>query len=131
MRLLARNLRFETRPIWIKGKALKALVADTPRKMAVGLMFRRSMKPNECMLFVFPDYGTHPIWMRNMRFPIDILWLDDKRSVVELAESAKPTSGFDFSSYRPRKPSRYVLELNAGFTRKNKIKRNDVAKFGV
>lgn len=97
----------------------------------VGLMFRKSIAPNECMLFVFPDYATHPIWMRNMRFPLDILWLDDKRKVVELAESAKPTSGLDFSSYRPGKPSRYVLELNAGFVRKNKIKRNDVAKFGV
>ncbi|MCL4379426.1 MAG: DUF192 domain-containing protein [Candidatus Marsarchaeota archaeon] len=129
--LLSRNVVFNRKEIKIGKKRMDALVADTPRKMTAGLMFRKSMKQNECMLFTFPEDGTHPIWMRNMRFPLDIVWLDSNRRVVDFVESAKPSSGLDFSGYRSKTPSRYVIELNAGFVRKNKIKIKDVAKFGV
>lgn len=131
MHLLSRNLRYEKRHITLSKRGLTAIVADTQRKMTVGLMFRESMKHDECMLFVFPGDGPHPIWMRNMRFPIDILWLDSKCHVVDMVESVKPTSGLDFSGYRSKEPSRYVLELNAGFVKRNRIKINSVAKLGV
>lgn len=131
LKLLSRNLDFKKKEITIGKKKMTAFLADTPRKMTVGLMFRKSIKQNECMLFIFPSDGPHPIWMRNMKFPLDIVWLDSKRRVVDFVESAKPSSGFDFSGYRSKEPSRYVLELNAGFVRKNRIKIKDVAKFGV
>ncbi len=129
--LLSRNVDFKRKAITIGKKRMTALVADTQRKMTVGLMFRKSMKQNECMLFIFPNDGSHPIWMRNMRFPLDIVWLDSNHKVVDFVESAKPSSWQDFSGYRPKAPSRYVLEFNAGFVRKNRIKIKDVAKFGI
>ena len=129
--LLSRNVTFKKKEIRFVKKKLTAFIADTPRKMTVGLMFRKSIRQNECMLFAFPNDGQHPIWMRNMRFPLDIVWLDDKRRVVDFVESAKPSSGFDLSGYKSKEQSRYVIELNAGFVRKNRVKIKDVAKFGV
>ncbi|HUC38641.1 MAG TPA: DUF192 domain-containing protein [Candidatus Acidoferrum sp.] len=131
LRLLSRNLDIKKGVIWIGGKKMVALMADTPRKMTVGLMFRKSLKQNECMLFVFPNDGYHSIWMRNMIFPIDIVWYDSNRRVVDFVESAMPSKRFDFSGYRPKEPSRYVVEFNAGFVKRNRLKIKDVAKFGV
>ncbi len=129
--MLSRKLSFESKEIQIGEVNMSAFLADSPRKMTVGLMFRKSMKQNECMLFIFPNDRSHPIWMRNMRFPLDIVWLDSNRRVVDFVESAKPSSWHDFSGYRSKAPSRYVIEFNAGFIRKNNIKINDAARFGI
>ena len=129
--ILSRGLKFERSQITISRKRMTALLADTPRKMTAGLMFRKSLKQNECMLFVFPRDGAHPIWMRNMKFNIDILWLDSKKRIVDVVESAKPIYGLDFSSYSSNGPSRYVVELNAGFVRKNRVKIGDTVRFNL
>lgn len=129
LRLLSKGVNFEKRRIVVGNRRMEAFIADTPRKMTVGLMFRPFIKKNECMLFIFPNDGMHPIWMRNMRFPIDIVWYDSKKRVVDCIEGAKPSRGLNFSSYKPQKPARYVIEFNAGFVKRNRIKRKDVAKF--
>ncbi len=126
--LLSRGVKFKTRKIAVGKKKLSALIADGPRKMTVGLMFREKLKPDECMLFDFPNNGYHPIWMRNMRFPIDIIWADENGKIVHIVEKAPPLKGLTFTSYGPEKPSRYVVELNAGFVKKNKIKAGNKIK---
>lgn len=131
LKLLSRNLEFKKKEISIGKKKMVAFLADTQRRMTVGLMFRNSMKPDECMLFVFPNDGQHPIWMRNMRFSIDIVWYNRDSRVVDFVQSAKPASRMEFSGYHSKGPSRYVVEFNAGFVKRNRIKINDVAKFGV
>ena len=82
--------------------------------MSVGLMFRKRLKQNECMLFLFPDSGRHPIWMHNMRFPIDILWLDEKKRVAAIEHNARPLKWYEFSSYNPNVGAKYVVELASG-----------------
>ena len=104
LKLLARNVDFKKKEIWVGKKKMITFLADTPRKMTVGLMFRNSMKPNECMLFIFPNDGQHPIWMRNMKFPIDIVSYDRNSKAVDFVESAKPSGGFDFSGYYSKGP---------------------------
>ncbi len=129
--LLSKGVDFKKKMIIIGNKKMNSFIADTPRKMTIGLMFRNGMKPNECMSFFFPNDGYHPIWMRNMKFPIDIVWCDKNKRVVDFVENAMPSARFDFSSFRPKKPSRYVIEFNSGFIKRNKIKIKDVAKFGI
>jgi hypothetical protein len=129
--LLSKGVDFKKEKIVVGNKKMDSFIADTPRKMTVGLMFRNGLKSNECMTFFFPNDGTHPIWMRNMKFPIDIVWYDSNKRVVDFVENAMPSGRFDFSSFRPKKPARYVIEFNAGFVKKNKIKIKDVAKFGI
>ncbi|MEK7544440.1 MAG: DUF192 domain-containing protein [Patescibacteria group bacterium] len=90
-------------------------VAITPKEKEVGLGHRDSLAPNRGMLFVYDIKARYPFWMRDMRFPIDILWIDD-RTIVDITKQA-PASDKPFNQlpiYHPLKPVDKVLELNAG-----------------
>jgi hypothetical protein len=70
------------------------------------------------MLFVFEGADFHSIWMKNCRFPIDILWLDETRRIVHLAEAVPPCRADPCPTYRPLRRAAYVVELNAGQARR-------------
>ena len=122
--------QYEEVPIMIGGRRMSAILADTPFKQMLGLMERDKLGKGECMLFIFGTPARYSIWMRNMRFPIDVIWLDEKKRVVTIKENFKPARGFDFSVERPGKPSKFVIETEAGFVKKNKINRNTKISFG-
>src|SRR5262245_15540420 len=62
------------------GTVLQAEVMVKDEDRAMGLMFRPSLPRDRGMLFVFENSDFHGIWMKNCKFPIDILWLDEQRS---------------------------------------------------
>ena len=122
LRLLARLQTYRTIRLRIGSKTLNAMVADTVLKRAIGLMHRKKLKSNECMLFIFGRGSRYGIWMLNMRFSIDIIWLDEKKRVVDFAKNLKPCKNiFDCKTSYPKRASRYIIELNAGFIEKNKF----------
>ena len=102
------------------GKALQAelMVKDHDRMM--GLMFRPSLPLDRGLLFVFEESDFHGIWMKNCRFPIDIVWLDEDHQVVHLAESVPPCKTDPCPVYQPMKKAAYVVEINAGQARREK-----------
>ena len=123
LRLLSRLQKYHTIIISIHGTKLNAAVADSFLKRMIGLMFRKHLPRNSCMLFVFNIEGFHGIWMRNMLFPIDVLWINKRMRVVDLKENLRPcTSTFDCATYSPAKKSKYILELNAGKIKELNIK---------
>jgi uncharacterized membrane protein (UPF0127 family) len=75
------------------------------------------------LLFVFDEPGLHGIWMKDMRFPIDILWLDDAFQVVDVRKNVAPDSYP--TVFKPTKPARYVLEVTAGFADRYLLERVD------
>jgi uncharacterized membrane protein (UPF0127 family) len=83
-------------------------------------MFRPSLARDRGMLFVFETEDFHGIWMKNCRFPIDILWLDPERRIVHLAESVPPCKADPCPVYNPLRRAAYVVELNAGQARREK-----------
>jgi uncharacterized membrane protein (UPF0127 family) len=99
------------------GKALQVEVMVKDEERALGLMFRDSLPRDRGMLFLFESSGFHSIWMKNCRFPIDILWLDEERRVVHLAESVPPCRSEPCATYTPLRRAVYVIELNAGQAR--------------
>lgn len=103
-------------------------VADSMFSKSKGLMFRRSLGKGEGMLFIFDEETRHPFWMFGMRFPIDMIWLDNKKRVVDVTEDAKPC-WLLCKVHRPATKARYVIEVNSGFARKNKIKKGDKVSF--
>ena len=111
--------------IKIKGTVLKVEVADTSLKRMKGLMFRKSLPRNSGMLFVFNSKNYHTIWTVNMRFPIDIIWLDEKMRVVDMVEDAQPCR-ISYKVYKPRKKAKYILEVNSGVCKKHGIKLGSV-----
>ena len=105
------------------GKVLQTevMVRDEDRQM--GLMFRPSLAVDHGMLFLFEQPDFHGIWMKNCKFPIDILWLDAGHKVVHLAEKVPPCTAKedkDCEVYYPIARASYVVELNAGQARREK-----------
>ncbi len=72
------------------GKVLQAEVMVSDEDRAMGLMFRPSLPLDRGMIFVFEAPEFHGIWMKNCKFPIDILWLDEQKQVVHVAEAVPP-----------------------------------------
>jgi uncharacterized membrane protein (UPF0127 family) len=102
------------------GKVLQAEVMVRDEDRAMGLMFRPSLPLDRGMIFVFERADFHGIWMKNCRFPIDILWLDDEKKVVHVAESVPPCKADPCPVYGPMRKAAYVVELNAGQARRER-----------
>lgn len=114
--------------VCIEGRCLQAELADTPSQRIKGLMSRDVLEEGRAMLFVFPESGMHGIWMKNMKFALDIIWLDAEKRVVFVKEDALPCGGY-CPSIIPDKKALYVLEVNSGFCAKYGIKAGDKAEF--
>lgn len=101
-------------------------VAATPGQQSLGLMYRKELGANAGMLFVFDTSVEHPFWMKNTVLPLDMIFLGDDRKVVGIVKDAVP---FTTTSRTVGVPSRYVLEVNAGFSEKHHVKTGDQATF--
>jgi uncharacterized membrane protein (UPF0127 family) len=102
------------------GKMLQAEVMVSDEDRAMGLMFRPSLPLDRGMVFVFETADFHAIWMKNCKFPIDIVWLDEERRVVHVAEGVPPCRAEPCPVYNPMRRASYVVELNAGQARREK-----------
>jgi uncharacterized membrane protein (UPF0127 family) len=83
-----------------------------------GLMYRRSMPEMRGMLFKLDERRDHTFWMHNTCIPLDMMYIDDDGVIVGIVESAKP---LDESSRSVGCASSYVLEVNAGWSRKHGV----------
>ncbi|MCL4411683.1 DUF192 domain-containing protein [Candidatus Marsarchaeota archaeon] len=128
---IQRRQRYRTASISIGGARLRALIADTMLKRMIGLMYMDELAPNSCMLFTFDSDGKPGIWMRNMRFPIDILWLDSQKRVIDMFENARPCRGLTCKTMYPSRQARYVVETNLGFVKRRKLKIGAKASFRI
>jgi hypothetical protein len=113
--------------IEVADKKIKVDIADTPELQERGLSYRKNLKEDEGMLFVFNNSGRYSFWMKDMYFPIDMIWLDDNLKVVYIKKNAKPESYPE--TFGPNVSTKYVLEVVAGFSEKNNLKEGDVIRF--
>mgnify|MGYP001568095727 FL=1 len=88
-------------------------VADTEVLREQGLSGRSDLPSGRGMLFVFESDGLWGIWMKDMQFPIDIVWAGADGKVITVADNVAPETYPKVFS--PSAPARYVLELPAGF----------------
>ena len=91
-------------------------MVNKPYERMKGLSGRESLPDNKAMLFVFDEYSKHNFWMKDMNFPIDIVWLDNFGEVVYLEKDLSPDT-FP-KSFGPDKPSLYVIEFSSGIVSK-------------
>jgi len=92
-----------------------------------GLGGRDFLDKNHGMWFVFGYVGSHGMWMRGMRFALDIVWFDSDMRVVHIEENIVPET-FPKIFY-PAVPASFVLEVPAGFVESHGIVLGDVASF--
>ena len=98
-------------------------VVNTPEKLSRGLSGRKELAQNSGMLFVFESAERHGFWMKEMNFPIDIIWIDEAGKIVDIKNNVSPTTYP--KSFYPQAPAFYVLEVNAGFTLVHGVKIGD------
>lgn len=116
----------------INESVFNVQIADTQDEASKGLSGRSSLPINEGLLFVFEKEEIYPIWMKEMQFPIDIIWIDSNKNIVDIEENALPEPGKvdrDLKIYTPDTASRYILEINAGISALNGFKIGDQVVF--
>lgn len=114
--------RYHQAKVDVNGFEILADIAYTDEQQAKELSIKDSLNEDEGMLFIFQNEGQHNFWMNDMKFPIDILWLDAAGKVVHIESSLQPcTSESNCTVYDPQKNSLYVLETVAGFAEKHQV----------
>ena len=96
----------------------------------IGLTKYNSLKENQGMLFIFEQPGTYGFWMKNMKFPIDIIFIRND-TVVSIAQEVPPVEkdAANPKIYQPIAPADRVLEISSGLVKKYNIKDGDKVKF--
>lgn len=97
----------------IGSTTISADLALSEDEQERGLGQRTFLGENKGMLFVFDEPSYPAIWMKDMLFPIDIVWLDKDFKIVTIKSNISPNTYP--KAYSPDLPSKYVLEVNAGF----------------
>ncbi|TDR23553.1 DUF192 domain-containing protein [Marinicella litoralis] len=102
-------------------------LADDDNKRALGLMYRKEMADDDGMLFIFPDSQMRAFWMKNTLIPLDILYFDANKKIVSISENTPPCKNTSSRcpNYPSLKPTKYVLEINAGLSEKYGFKAGD------
>jgi len=103
--------------------ALKIEIADSKKERTVGLSGRPSLNHNTGLLFIFDEPDFHGIWMKDMNFPIDIIWLDSSMQIIDFKKDIRPKSFPE--TYKPNKKALYVLEVPVYFISDNYLKIGD------
>ncbi|MBP6979639.1 DUF192 domain-containing protein [Candidatus Curtissbacteria bacterium] len=108
------NSNLQSTQVKILRLKVNADVASDANSRAVGLGGRESLAKDAGMLFVFDSEAKHSFWMKNVKFPLDIIWLDKNKKVVHFVKNAQPDTGGALDIYTPPKKAYYVLEVNGG-----------------
>lgn len=108
------------------GVSLRLDYATTTAARERGLSGRADVPEGYGLLFVFPQDGSYGFWMKSMRVPIDIFWLDDKGQVISFEPEVSPAT-YPHVFY-PSAPARYVLETTSGFARAHEVSKGSRLK---
>ena len=123
------QMKYEVRKITINDVPLTVEIADDDEKTARGLMFRDRLADDRGMLFIFEKEHKYQFWMMNMKFNLDMIWLDANGKVVYIVEDAEPCideAHTSLCTYSPDAPAKYVLEVNSGFVKEHGINKDSI-----
>ena len=98
--------------IVIANTEIQVEIADSDLERMRGLSGGEALAARTGLLFIFEKSGLHGFWMKDMNFPIDIVWLDENFGIIGVEKSVSPDT-YPQVFYPPR-AVKYVLELNAG-----------------
>jgi uncharacterized membrane protein (UPF0127 family) len=110
--------------IKIKNVVMEVILAETPQEQEIGLSGKNSLADNQGMLFVFKKPGFYYFWMKDMKFPIDIIWIDENFKIIEITKNVHPESYPQL--FQSTRPALYVIETNAGFSDLKNINPGDI-----
>lgn len=106
----------------------KAISAEEKQE---GLMNRTTLAGNHGMIFIYDEETPRTFWMKNTLIPLDIIFLDSQKKVINI-EEAYPEPGTpesELDRYRSEQPAQYVIEVKQNFTDRNSIEKGDRVEF--
>ena len=113
--------------------ALEAERVQTLETRAQGLSGRENLPEDQGMIFIFPEPGNYGFWMRQMRFPLDIIWISAEKKIIGIEPNIPPplpsTPETELKIYYPPEAVQYVLEGNAGWSERHQIRIGDLVIF--
>ncbi len=116
--------------VTVNGLVLRTDISANNEQRTKGLSVKDGLAENEAMLFVFDNEGEHTFWMKNMKFPIDIIWINSNKTVVHIEHSLQPCNlEFLCPTYNPGEDSLYVLETVGGFAEKHDVVQGSQVEF--
>lgn len=105
--------------MYVEATPIAVSVADDPEEQRQGLSGVPGLGEHEGMLFVFPAEDYYGMWMRDMLFSLDILWINNEGRIVHIEENVSPDTYPE--SFVSDEPARFVLEVNAYFAKNANI----------
>jgi uncharacterized membrane protein (UPF0127 family) len=111
--------RSKTAVLYINDTAIRYMRADTETRRIKGLSGTRSLSVGEGMLFVYDTPQIPRFWMKDMHYPIDIIWISESKEVTGIEKNISPET-FP-ATYSPDAEVLYVLEVAGGFTESARI----------
>lgn len=106
----------QTALVSINGRTYSCTLALNDTTRALGLSNQASMPTTSGMLFVFEQAQRHAFWMKDMLFPLDIVWIYNNKVVDISSNLPTPSAGIadeQLQLYQPKTAANYVLEINA------------------
>lgn len=120
-----KNTQAQTQVI-LGSKTFLMETASTPAEWQQGLSGHAPLEGGAGMIFIFDKPDNYGFWMKDMLFPLDIVWIGEDFRVVHIEKNLSPQTYP--TAYYPGVPSKYVLEISAGESDKNDIKVGDLVK---
>jgi uncharacterized protein len=116
--------------VTIGNYSFKVTVATSEKDQEVGLSETNSLAINQGMIFLFQAPGYYPFWMKNMKFPIDIIYINGDEIVTIISNAQPPKNNAEnLTVYASTRPADKVLEIQAGLSDKYHFKNGDKAKY--
>ncbi|MBI4016092.1 MAG: DUF192 domain-containing protein [Candidatus Aenigmarchaeota archaeon] len=108
----------------IGNNKIDVIIADAPEKWSKGLQNVASISENSGMLFVFPEPRQANFWMKDTLIPLDMIFIDENKVIQFIRKNVQPCTQEPCKTYS-HDNIKYVLEVNAGYADKKKIKTGD------
>lgn len=120
------NAGLPTTIVEVKGQKLTVELAVSNAEQSRGLMYRKEMRDDHGMLFVYRTPQPVAYWMKNTFIPLSIAFIDSQKRIINMADMA-PNN--EIRTYPSNGPVKYVLEVNQGWFAKNGVREGDVVAF--
>jgi len=101
--------------VCFQNKCIDAEVRSTSAGRIIGLLNYSYLEDERGMLFVFDKPGRHRLWMKDMKFPVDMVWIDSQMNIVEIVKNVQPCYDIDCPRYGGTYDSLYAVEVRDGF----------------
>jgi uncharacterized protein len=114
-----------------KGQRFLAEVALTPQEQMRGLMYRQYLAKDRCMIFIYDEDSQHTIWMKNCLISLDVVWVKEDGTIVEIVDRVPPLSPMfkgpdsEAPTYGGKVMSRHFIEFPVGTVKRLGLKVGD------